>query len=105
MTTKMEDYILKDNEVELRKLFRDTMAGQFERELYSKFFSNHLESDEIDTLQQRIEWWMVVVDRGARIPNDVYDYSFDELYKLFRKARDPEMQEFVKALRDRHMNS
>ena len=49
----------------------------------------------------RIKWWMVLVDRLGVIPKDVYDYTFDELYMLYRKAIDPEMQDLVKALRDR----
>ena len=39
MTTNMGDYFLKENE-EVRKVFRDTMEGQFEHDLYNKSFSN-----------------------------------------------------------------
>ena len=57
MTTNMKDYFLKENEDEVRIVFRDTMEGQFEHDLYNKSFSNQIESnDENDTLQQRIEW-------------------------------------------------
>ena len=80
------------------------IEGQFEHDLYNKYFSNQLESeDEADSLQQRIERWMVVVDRLGVIPNDVYDYTFTELYMLYRKTIGPEMQELVKALRDRQI--
>ena len=65
MTIYMKGYILEDNE-ELRKNFRDTMEGQFEHDLYIISLSNQLESDETDTLQHRIEWWLVVVDRVAQ---------------------------------------
>ena len=75
LTTNMKDYILEDNE-ELRKPSRDTMEGQFEHDLYNKSFSNQLESDEIDTLQQGIGWWMLVADRSGPVPNDVFDYGF-----------------------------
>ena len=102
MTTNMEDYFVKENEDEVTNVFRDTMEGQFEHDLYNKSFSNQIESDENDTLQQRIEWWMTVVDRGGSIPNDVYDCSFGELFSLYRKAIDPEMQDLAKELRDRH---
>ena len=37
MTSNKEDYILEDNE-ELGKVFRDTMDGQFEHDLYKKNF-------------------------------------------------------------------
>ena len=103
MTTNMKDYFLKENEEEVRKIFRETMEGQFEHDLYNKSFSNHIESDEIDTLQQRIEWWMMVVGRGGPIPNDVYEYSFGELFSMYRRAIDPEMQDFVNELRDRQI--
>ena len=54
MITNMKDYITEDHE-ELTKLFRNTMVGQFEHDLCNRSFSNELESDEIDTLQQRVE--------------------------------------------------
>ena len=39
MTTNVKEYILEDNE-EFRKDFRGTMEGQFEHDLYNRFFSN-----------------------------------------------------------------
>ena len=48
MTTTKKDYILEDNE-ELRNVFGDTIEGQFEHDLYIKFFSNQLEPDEMTT--------------------------------------------------------
>ena len=102
MKTNMKVHSLEDNE-EIRKVFRDTMDGQFEHDLYNKCFSNQLESDETDTLQQRIKWWKTVADRGGPNANDVYDYSFDESFGLYRKTIDPEMQELVKILRNRQI--
>ena len=103
MTTNMKDYFLKENEDEVRKVFRDTMEGQFEHDFYNKSFSNQIESDENDTLQQRIEWWMMVVDRGGVIPDNAYEYNLGDLFSLYHKAIDPEMQDFVKELRNRHI--
>ena len=74
-TINMKDYFLEDNE-EIRKVFRSTMECQFEHDLYNKSFSNQLESDKTDTIQQRIKWWMTIVDRGCPIPNNIYDYRF-----------------------------
>ena len=52
------------------------MEGQFKHDLYNKSFSDQFESgDENDTLQQRIEWWMTVVDRGGPIPDNAYEYK------------------------------
>ena len=100
MTTNMKDCISEDNE-KFGKIFRDTMEGHFEHDFYNRSLSNQLESDETDTLQQRIECWIVVVDRVGPIPNKVYEYSFAELFNLYRKAIDPEKRELVKLLGDR----
>ena len=102
MTKNLKDYILEDNE-EIRKLFRDTMEGQFEHHLFNKSSSKQLESDETDTLQQRIKWWLVVVDRGAPIANNVYDYSLGELFAICCEAIDPEIQELSELLRGRQI--
>ena len=79
------------------------MEGQFEHDLYNKPFSNQLEPDDEFTSQQSIEWWMTIVDRRGPIPDNVYGYNFGELFCLYRKVIDPEMQEFVKELRDRQI--
>ena len=101
MVTNLNDYVTDSEGI--KKEFRVRMEGQFEHDLYYKSLSNQLESDETDTSQQRIEWWMTVVDSGGPIPNNVYDYRFDELFNMHRKAIDPEMQEIVKELRDRQI--
>ena len=104
MTTNMKDYFVKENEDDVKKVFRDTMEGQFEHDLYNKSFSNQIESnDEIDTLQQRIEWCMTVVDRGGPIPDNAYEYNLGGLFSLYLKVMDPEMQDLVKELRNRHI--
>ena len=48
---------------------------------------------------------MTVGDRGDPTPNNFYDYSFGELFIFYRKAIDPEMQDLLKELRDRHVIS
>ena len=72
--------------------------------MFNKFVSNQLVSDNTKFLQQRIKGWMVVVDRGGPVPNDTFDYSFDELFSLHPKAVDPEIQELAKLFRNRHTN-
>ena len=47
---------------------------------------------------------MIEVDRGGPIPNDIFDYTSDDLYILYRKALDPELQDLVKAIKDREIN-
>ena len=44
---------------------------------------------------------MMVVYRGDPKTINVYDYSYVELFGLYRKNEDHEMQELVKLLRDR----
>ena len=102
-TTNMKDYILEDK-AELRKVFGDTMDGQFEHDLYNKSPSNQPKSDGTDTLQQRIEWWMAVVDRGGPIANDAYDHGFADLFNLYREAIDPETRGLIKLLRAKQIN-
>ena len=99
MKINMKDYFPEENEEDIRRVFGVTMEGQFEHAVYNKLLCNQLESNETVTLQQRIKWWMVVVDRGGLIPNGVYVYSFGELFGLYRKAIDPEMQELAKLLK------
>ena len=55
----------------------------------------------METLQQRVKWWMTIVNRGGPIRNNVFDCTFVEVFGLYRKAIDPEKREFVKKLRDR----
>ena len=52
----------------------------------------------MDTLQQMIDWWMMVVSSGGPIHNDVYAYTFKESFGLYRRATDPEICELVKPL-------
>ena len=77
MKTNVKDYFLEENEEEFRKVFRHTMEGHFEHDLFNKSFTNQLDSDggQKDTLQQRIKWWMLVVDRGGPILDNVYEYN------------------------------
>ena len=103
MMVRNLNYYFTDSE-EVRKEIRVMIESQFEHDLYNKLFSNQFEShDEIDTLRQRIKWWMVVIDMLGVIPKDVYDQTFDELYMLYRKAIDLEMQYLKKALKDRQI--
>ena len=89
MTTNMKDYFFGEIEEKVRKIFEETIEGQFEHNLHNKSFSNQIDSEETYTWQQRFKWWLLVVDRGGPIPNDVYGYSFDELLCLYRNAIDP----------------
>ena len=72
-TTNLKDYILEDKE-EFGEEFRDTMKCQVQHELYNKSSGNQLEYDETDISHDgRIKFWMIVVDRGGPIPNNIFD--------------------------------
>ena len=105
MTTNMKDYFLEENEEEVRKVFEATTWGQFQNKWYNKLFSNQLESDETDTLEQRVKWWTVVVDRGRPIANDVYDYSFSEMFGSYRETIELGMRQLLNSVRDRRIIS
>ena len=53
MTIDMKVIFLEGNEEQVRRVFKVTMEGQFEQDLYNKSFSNQLESDETDTLRTK----------------------------------------------------
>ena len=104
MKTNMKDYFSEENEELFMKVFRDTMECQFEHVLFDKSFKNQLQTDDDEFIsQQGINKWMAVVDRGGPIPDNIYDYNFGEMFGLCRKAIDLEMQDLVKALRDRQI--
>ena len=46
MTSDMKDCLLEDNEQGVKKVFRETMDGTLEHDLYIKPFNNQLEPDE-----------------------------------------------------------
>ena len=97
------NYYFTDCE-EFRKEIRALIEDQYEHDLYKKSFSNQFETDDVvDDLQQKIEWWMVVVDVVGVIPNVVRHYIFDYLYIIYRKSVDPEVQDLVDALKDRQI--
>ena len=98
----MKDYFLEDNQ-EIRKVFRETMEGHFEQDLFNTSFSNQFKSDETDTLQRRIKWLIMVISREGPVANNVYEHSFAELLNWYRKTTDPEVQVLAEALRDRQI--
>ena len=58
--------------------YRDDMIAQFEQDLYNKNFTfqNQGKDDEIDTLENRIKFWINIIshDQGP-IPESFYDYD------------------------------
>ena len=94
------NFSINDSE-DFRKEFRVMIEGHFEHDLYRKLFNNQIEpEEETDTLQQRIKWWMMVVNRGGLIPNNVYGYSFDYFFGSYWKDIVLEIQEKAKAFGD-----
>ena len=65
-----------------RKVLEIPWRGNLNTNLYNKTLSNQLQShdDEIDTLKQRIEWWIVVFGMLQLISNDVICFIVLVLY-------------------------
>jgi len=57
------------------------MIIQFKQDLYNKNFNlqDQGKGDEIDTLQNRIRFWLNVIDdTGGPIPDDIYNYEYND---------------------------
>ena len=83
--------------------YRDTMIAQFKQDLFNKNFSLQDRDKRDNSLQKRIKFWLnyVVVNEGAPIPDNVYDYDYndDALVYLLRGAKNDlelrELKEFL----------
>ena len=84
-TTNSKNYI-PDCE-EFRKEFRHMVESQFEHDLYNKSFGGEDTFSDSVTLEDRVNSWLSIIKwLGGPIPNNVFDYSFDEMLEL--KHRD-----------------
>ena len=71
MVTNLKDYVAldpDDYDTEIRYNYGDTMIAQFKEDLYNKNFSlqDQSKSDQIDTLQNKINVWLKIIDRGVQ---------------------------------------
>ena len=61
--------------------YRDDMIGQFGQDFYNKNFTlqDQGKDDSIDTLENRIKFWIIIVnnDEGS-IPDNLYDYDYND---------------------------
>ena len=64
MVTTLNDYVTDSQG--FKKVFRVNMECQSEHDLYNKSFSNQLEPDKMDILQQRIKRWMRLLIREVQ---------------------------------------
>ena len=103
MITNLHDFVTDYNE--FRNDFRDDLAEQFEYDFYIKSFSKEVKFNDRGSLQNRITSWRTIVNRGIPIPNNVYDFNFEEFLDLSLTALLPERQEFAKILKRLHINS
>ena len=83
MVNNMKDYVTLDPDddyAEFRRSKRDTMAAQFEQVFYNKNFSFQYlgKGGQIDTLQKRIEFWPNNFDMRGPIPDNLYDYDYND---------------------------
>ena len=54
------------------------MIAYFKQELYNKTFSlqDPTKGDQIVTLQNRINFWLNLIDMGGPIPDNLYTYDY-----------------------------
>ena len=61
--------------------FKDDMVAQFKQDIYNKNYTlqNHGKDDPIDTLDNRIKFWINIIsnDQGP-VPDNLYDYDYND---------------------------
>ena len=84
MVTNMKDYVTldpdDDDDADFRYNDRDSMIAQFKQYLCNKNFGLHDQGkgDQIDTLQNRIKLWPNIIDMGGPIPDNLYEYDYND---------------------------
>ena len=61
--------------------YRSYMITQFKQDLYNKNFTlqDQGKDDPIDTLQNRINFWINIISNDGRpIPDNLYDYDYTD---------------------------
>ena len=56
------------------------MIAQFKQDLYNKNFSlqDQGKGDQIDSLQNRIKFWLDIIDMRGPIPDNLCDYDYND---------------------------
>ena len=61
--------------------YRDDMVAQFKQDFYNKHYTlqDQGKDDPIDTLENRIKFWMNVIEENdGSMPDNVYDYDYND---------------------------
>ena len=61
--------------------YRDDMIAQLKQDLYNKNYTlqDQDKDDEIDTLENRIKFWLNIFNNGeGPIPDNLYDYEYND---------------------------
>ena len=99
MTTDMKNYIPDCKE--FRNEFRDIMEGQYEHDLYNKSFGGEDRFSVSFILTDKTKSWNSIIEMlGGTIPNNVFDYTFEEMQYVRIKACQAEQRELGKRLRN-----
>ena len=106
MATKLNEHVKGndgDDKVDFDSYYRDNMIAQFKQDSYDKNFSlqNQGKCNENDTLQKRIKFWLNVIDMWGQIPDNVYEYDYNDPgknYYLGSLERYPELRDLKKVL-------
>ena len=93
------DYVKDDNDDgdDFGYQYRDNMIAQFKQDLYKRSYSYQDQDKRVDSLQNRIKFWLnyIVVNERAPIPDNFYDsdHNDPELVFYFQGLRyDPELR-------------
>ena len=78
--TNLNDYVTfddKDDDADFRYNYTEKMIAQFKQNFLIKSFSHQDQDKRDDCLQRRNQFWpnYFVVNEGASIPGNVYDYD------------------------------
>ena len=82
MVTNMKDYVTLDlncDDADFRYKDRDNMIAEFKQDLNNRSFNLQEQDKRDDSLQKKITFWHnFVVNQGVPIPDNVYDYDYNE---------------------------
>ena len=83
MVTNTKDYVTldpDDDDFDFTYGYRDTMVAQFEQGFSNNNFSlqDQSKGDQIDTLQNKLKFWLNVIDMAGPIPDNIFDYEYND---------------------------
>ena len=94
MTTKLKVYDYASDE-NFRNDFRDILEEQFMHDWYNKSSGDEDRFSDSVTPQDRNNAWFTTAKRVEPLPNNVFDYNFEELFEIPHIVIQPELLELA----------